>query len=78
MTIATSTTRGQYPYTVSDLVPERSILLNDTAAKLKPKTINGMDESNTRRRPIRSLAANATRVKRKFVTATESAASVGD
>ena len=47
------------------------------AANKRPPTMNGIDQSSMRLRPMRSIMKRAARVKAKLVTATTSEVSVG-
>src|SRR5690242_13193250 len=56
----------------------RSRNRNATAQQARPAAMTGTLRSRIRRRPMRSMLQNATRVKRKFVMAMESEVRVGD
>lgn len=52
--------------------------LNATEQSTRPAIIMGMDRRRMRRRPMRSMEWNATRVKAKFVVAMEREVRVGE
>jgi hypothetical protein len=56
----------------------RSMVENAAAQTSSAKAMIGIETRSIRRRPMRSMRTNARRVKRKFVTATESEVRVGE
>lgn len=51
---------------------------NTTAQRARPRTMNGVERSRIRRRPMVSMRIKAMTVKRKFVPATEREVPIGD